>query len=465
MEEKKVEETLLSFHQCSFDINNISDDPCTSTLVHDHGTSGVCLHLCCQFCQSRYIWCNNDQYKNYITDDDIKDVFRKHDGNDYKKYRTFQQYLISQLGVIFLCNDQQYINIICEIFSIYVSRLNLVKLKDSFSVLEIVKYCQEHKISIYRKNRGRQNKHEKMTEISKYFIKVLKNTQTPKRKTSDNKSNNSKKPRLTPITTKPKCKWMISNHKNESQRAEAQTITTTKESKKGKTPDDNLNQQSSTPKWNIEFPNDTYNDKEESTIRHSISKKHRTLIWDFYIGESKRQGNCYSCNKIIKFENFECGHIVASKNGGSDETENIRPICGPCNKSCQTRHLDEFKKSLNVQPLQNDEFFKKSLKIMPVCIFTGCSNTDDITITRVDQTDTQSEKDYGNYITIKKSLLSYFNDCFLSIEEDGNILKVPGVKQQCIDLKDINKINPDYYDFKKLINKFWASHRGQHKSY
>ena len=200
----------------------------------------------------------------------------------------------------------------------------------------------------------------------------------------------------------------------------------------------------------------------------TISKKHRTVIWDTHVGESKRQGNCYSCNNVIDITDFDCGHVVSKKNGGSDEKENIRPICRSCNLSCGTQNLDDFKKSLGASPPSNidNKFISSVLMVMPACVFTGCSNNNEITTTHVHQIQGISEKEYQNiknYITIKKSLLNYFNAHMISIDDSGNILKIPGVKQQCIDLKDINKINPDYYDFKKLTNKFWDNHRQQHE--
>jgi 5-methylcytosine-specific restriction endonuclease McrA len=80
--------------------------------------------------------------------------------------------------------------------------------------------------------------------------------------------------------------------------------------------------------------------------RKSLSKKLKTMVWDTYIGKLSRQGNCYSCNYIIDLTNFDCGHVIAVKNGGKDIIENLRPVCRGCNLSCSSKNLNEFKTSL-----------------------------------------------------------------------------------------------------------------------
>ena len=39
---------------------------------------------------------------------------------------------------------------------------------------------------------------------------------------------------------------------------------------------------------------------------------------------------------------FECGHVKAKTNGGKNSVENLRPICGICNKSMGTNHMYDF---------------------------------------------------------------------------------------------------------------------------
>jgi len=53
---------------------------------------------------------------------------------------------------------------------------------------------------------------------------------------------------------------------------------------------------------------------------------------------------CPICNQneITAF-NFECGHIIAESKGGTLTIDNLRAICGSCNKSMGTRNMNEFR--------------------------------------------------------------------------------------------------------------------------
>jgi hypothetical protein len=70
----------------------------------------------------------------------------------------------------------------------------------------------------------------------------------------------------------------------------------------------------------------------------------RASTWNKYIGESKGKTKCLVCNmNDITTFNFECGHVIAESLGGPTTLDNLRPICGQCNRSCGTRHLWEFR--------------------------------------------------------------------------------------------------------------------------
>ena len=66
--------------------------------------------------------------------------------------------------------------------------------------------------------------------------------------------------------------------------------------------------------------------------RKSIPKGVRDNLWIKYFTD-KITGNCYVCSKEINFTNFEAGHVIASSKGGSDNIDNLVPICSACNKS------------------------------------------------------------------------------------------------------------------------------------
>jgi phage/plasmid-associated DNA primase len=75
-----------------------------------------------------------------------------------------------------------------------------------------------------------------------------------------------------------------------------------------------------------------------------IPKALRYKVWTVYIGEKEGYGKCYVCDGSITPFNYECGHIIAEKNGGPTNLSNLRPVCSGCNKSVGTKNMDEFKR-------------------------------------------------------------------------------------------------------------------------
>lgn len=89
-------------------------------------------------------------------------------------------------------------------------------------------------------------------------------------------------------------------------------------------------------------------DKKKQTgtrkVRKSIPKSVKESVWNKYIGPDKAYGNCYVCDKIIHITDFEVGHNKAVAKGGKDNLNNLRPICGTCNKSMGTMSIETYKK-------------------------------------------------------------------------------------------------------------------------
>jgi hypothetical protein len=54
-------------------------------------------------------------------------------------------------------------------------------------------------------------------------------------------------------------------------------------------------------------------------------------------------GPCFVCSHEIHISQFECGHVISHANGGAITVENLRPICGSCNKSMGARNLIDYK--------------------------------------------------------------------------------------------------------------------------
>ena len=80
-----------------------------------------------------------------------------------------------------------------------------------------------------------------------------------------------------------------------------------------------------------------------STKRKTIPKAVKITLWNKYFGEDHAKGTCNVCQREIKMTEFDAGHIVAVANGGSDNLDNLAPVCGTCNKSMGTQNLQDFK--------------------------------------------------------------------------------------------------------------------------
>lgn len=78
------------------------------------------------------------------------------------------------------------------------------------------------------------------------------------------------------------------------------------------------------------------------TNRKHIPTKTRYKVWEKRNGVVV--GKCYVCNDELLFSNFECGHIESDKNGGSNDIDNLEPICASCNKGMGTGNLNIYKK-------------------------------------------------------------------------------------------------------------------------
>jgi 5-methylcytosine-specific restriction endonuclease McrA len=83
--------------------------------------------------------------------------------------------------------------------------------------------------------------------------------------------------------------------------------------------------------------------KEAKKKKQSIPKNVRTIIWNHYIGEDIIKHKCLCCKKVtISNTNFEVGHVLSEKNGGTHEINNLRPICFACNHSMGSENMIEF---------------------------------------------------------------------------------------------------------------------------
>ena len=85
-------------------------------------------------------------------------------------------------------------------------------------------------------------------------------------------------------------------------------------------------------------------EKEESKKKKQAIPKHvRSIVWNHYIGEDIIKHKCLCCKKVtIMNTNFEVGHVLSEKNGGTHEINNLRPICGACNHSMGAENMVDY---------------------------------------------------------------------------------------------------------------------------
>lgn len=90
--------------------------------------------------------------------------------------------------------------------------------------------------------------------------------------------------------------------------------------------------------------------------KKSIPQAIRVQVWNTYIGEQARSGDCMAlCHKTIDVTDFECGHVIAEAKGGATTIENLRPICHSCNRSMSTMNLNEWISKHGLKPNQNNK--------------------------------------------------------------------------------------------------------------
>ena len=104
--------------------------------------------------------------------------------------------------------------------------------------------------------------------------------------------------------------------------------------------------------------------KKEKNKRVQIPSAVRNALWTDYFGKST-QGTCMCCNREeITIFNFEAGHIISVKEGGTNHLSNLKPICSHCNRSMGAKNMDDFIKihGLEQKLVITDETLNKTEK-------------------------------------------------------------------------------------------------------
>ncbi len=78
-----------------------------------------------------------------------------------------------------------------------------------------------------------------------------------------------------------------------------------------------------------------------SVPKSSVPQRVRLAVWRNYCGATFK-GRCFCCHRVIDFEDWHCGHVVAFKNGGKPTLSNLRPVCKSCNLEMRTMNMMVF---------------------------------------------------------------------------------------------------------------------------
>lgn len=81
----------------------------------------------------------------------------------------------------------------------------------------------------------------------------------------------------------------------------------------------------------------------ENIKRQKIPMLTREKVWSKRCG-NLMTGECFVCNREVKFSNFHCGHIISVKDGGTNVIENLEPVCVQCNLDMGSMNLNDYKK-------------------------------------------------------------------------------------------------------------------------
>ncbi len=93
--------------------------------------------------------------------------------------------------------------------------------------------------------------------------------------------------------------------------------------------------------------------------KKNISLVMKKKVWERYIGLEIGQQKCKICNITDIYQmSFSCGHVLAEKNGGETNIENLRPICVSCNSSMGTENMRDFYQKNRVQNISFDRLWK-----------------------------------------------------------------------------------------------------------
>ncbi len=82
-----------------------------------------------------------------------------------------------------------------------------------------------------------------------------------------------------------------------------------------------------------------------SPRKPSIPSGVRDDLWERYFGPETTIGTCFVCGRQLdKRDNYEVGHYISTAEDGTDDIENLRPVCRSCNRSMGKMSIPDFKR-------------------------------------------------------------------------------------------------------------------------
>jgi 5-methylcytosine-specific restriction endonuclease McrA len=88
---------------------------------------------------------------------------------------------------------------------------------------------------------------------------------------------------------------------------------------------------------------DKMNHSVMSNTRQKITHKLRHDVWSKRNQTNSMDGFCFVCGENLRFDEFECSHIIPVCCGGNSEIDNLEPCCRKCNQDMGTMNLTEYK--------------------------------------------------------------------------------------------------------------------------
>jgi len=114
------------------------------------------------------------------------------------------------------------------------------------------------------------------------------------------------------------------------------------------------------PQSVLDMMNSMYGKK--SKKRKTINKGLREKVWIKYMG-NKVQGKCYCCRiKPIHFTDFEVGHNKSVYSCGTNNINNLRPICRSCNREMGVKSIEWYRNKYYSKPKTRTKIKKQPTK-------------------------------------------------------------------------------------------------------